>query len=102
MASPESENLPYFLGDPVPGVNEIDTYGKFLHLVLDHLEIIVHQILHQRGLYPDNFWAKTRTYDGRPVHQNLVPKVNEFIRDMVEQLGVQLANVGAIYTSLHF
>lgn len=68
------------------------TVDEVICAFLEHLECAVHTILFQRDIYPKEMFMTARKYD-RPVKMCRVPKVNEYVRNMVDMVGVQLREV---------
>ena len=52
--------------------------------VLKFLEVAVHTILYQRGIYPSNLFVKSKKY-GVIVHQSRHPKLNEYIGKLLRE-----------------
>ena len=62
---------------------------------VEHLECAIHTILYERDIYPRQLFMSTRKYNC-PVKMCRVPKVNQYVRQMVEVVGEQLLEVSIL------
>ncbi|KAI5813151.1 DNA-binding protein [Pyronema omphalodes] len=75
------------------------TADEVICAFLEHLECAVHTILFQRDIYPKGMFMTARKYD-RPVRMCRVPKVNEYVRNMIDMVGAQLREGGVQVISI--